>query len=187
MRIYHYDPTTGEYLGEGNADPNPLDVGKFLLPAHATFESPPLEQPSQRRIWDGLTWQYKNLPEPDPKPEPSLEDAIAIKKSQIDAERDRRISRFNWNDRDWDFDSESQRLIFSEATSANIGIRPDGDAWVDADNNEVPLTNAEVIALTKAGREHFERLFWQAREHKAGLSSLETIAAVEAYSDWPVE
>ena len=187
MRIYHYDPTTGEYLGEGNADPNPLEVGKFLLPAHATFESPPPEQPSQRRIWDGLTWQYKNLPEPDPRPEPSLEDAIAIKKSQIDAERDRRISRLEWGGRTWDFDPESQRLILAEATYTTAGVRPDNGVWIDADNSPIRLTNSEFITFATAGREHYESLFFAAREHKDALLRLTSIAAVEAYPDWPAE
>lgn len=41
MEIYHYDPRTGEFTGNGNADPDPLMEGGWLIPAHATSDAPP--------------------------------------------------------------------------------------------------------------------------------------------------
>lgn len=41
MKIYHYAPTNGAYLGEGEADESPLEPGVFLVPAFATDSPPP--------------------------------------------------------------------------------------------------------------------------------------------------
>lgn len=39
--IYHADPVTGEYIGFGVADPDPLEQDRWLIPAGATAEKPP--------------------------------------------------------------------------------------------------------------------------------------------------
>ena len=41
MVIYHYHPETGELLGTGGADENPLDAENPLVPAFATPTAPP--------------------------------------------------------------------------------------------------------------------------------------------------
>lgn len=36
MKIFHYHPENGEYLGEGLADKDPMVEGNWLIPAYAT-------------------------------------------------------------------------------------------------------------------------------------------------------
>jgi len=74
MKIYHYNKD-GVYIKEGTARPDPLDKGKFLIPANATTEKPPvcskseevyftnkwntrikkIEQPTKYHTWDDKT------------------------------------------------------------------------------------------------------------------------------------
>lgn len=46
--LYHYHPETGELLGESSADPSPLEVDVWLIPAHAT-DLPP-HKPKARQV-----------------------------------------------------------------------------------------------------------------------------------------
>jgi hypothetical protein len=65
MKIYHYHPETGEYLGEGLADESPLEPGVYLIPAQATIKEPPRNiKPSQRLAFDGENWVVYEKPLP---------------------------------------------------------------------------------------------------------------------------
>lgn len=57
MNIYHYNPTTGECLGMGEAQPNPLEPDKWLVPAHATLKEPPTVGSKQAAVWRGEDWE----------------------------------------------------------------------------------------------------------------------------------
>lgn len=57
MNIYHFHPTTGEFLGVGQADPDPMNEGEWLLPAFSTDEAPPA--PEEKTAWlrKGFVWE----------------------------------------------------------------------------------------------------------------------------------
>ena len=62
MRIFHFAPDTGEYLGSGEAQLDPLEskiAGQpvYLLPAHATRAEPPEAGHKQLACWDGEAWR----------------------------------------------------------------------------------------------------------------------------------
>lgn len=78
MKIYHYDPVTNVFIGEGEADPSPLEPGKFLIPAYATEVAVPKIPAGMEAVWDGSKWFTQNIPEPVPPvpPEPTPEEKI---------------------------------------------------------------------------------------------------------------
>ena len=71
MKIFHYHPETGALLGEGTADPSPLEPGKWLVPAYATSEEPPIAEDDEQVTWVADAWQVQSIPEPEPQPEPA--------------------------------------------------------------------------------------------------------------------
>ncbi|BBD08447.1 phage tail assembly chaperone [Desulfovibrio ferrophilus] len=56
MQIFNYHPVTGEYLGNGIARPDPLEEGRFLIPAHATEVAPPEAGERQASVWADQAW-----------------------------------------------------------------------------------------------------------------------------------
>lgn len=58
MKIYNYDATTGELLGESEARPDPMEPGRWLVPAYATTVTPPEAQAGQMRCFDGTAWVF---------------------------------------------------------------------------------------------------------------------------------
>jgi hypothetical protein len=73
MNIYHYHPETGALLGEGTADPSPLEPGKWLVPAHATAIEPLRTNATEQAVWVNNNWQVQPIPKPEPEPEPTPE------------------------------------------------------------------------------------------------------------------
>jgi hypothetical protein len=71
MNIYHYHPETGLYLGQGVADPSPLEPGVWLIPAHATSTEPPAVEDGEQTVWLDDAWTVQPIPEPPAEPEPA--------------------------------------------------------------------------------------------------------------------
>lgn len=56
MKIYHYHPITGEFMGQGLADPDPMTPGGYLIPAHATTSAPPPPMAGFALVFAGGLW-----------------------------------------------------------------------------------------------------------------------------------
>lgn len=62
MLVYNYHPITKEFTGFSEADEDPLDKGKWLIPASATVTPPPeLIDGKYRAFIDG-SWALINIP-----------------------------------------------------------------------------------------------------------------------------
>lgn len=68
MKIFHFNELTGELIGEGIADADPLDEGNWLIPAHATNVKPPDVVEGSTRHFIAGGWEYKEIPPPPPEP-----------------------------------------------------------------------------------------------------------------------
>ncbi|MEO0980015.1 MAG: hypothetical protein AAFY24_22315 [Pseudomonadota bacterium] len=58
MHIYHYDPSTGEFLAAAEARADPRDPERFLVPRGATASAPPVAMVGQARVFLEGSWQY---------------------------------------------------------------------------------------------------------------------------------
>lgn len=62
MQIHHFDGA-GFYVSTDQADPSPLEPGKFLIPARAVTISPPETWPeNQWPRWNGAAWVLVRKP-----------------------------------------------------------------------------------------------------------------------------
>ena len=59
MIIYHYNPETGEYMGQGEARESPLEPGVFLIPAYSTSEKPPKTGDNEVAVFENEKWAIK--------------------------------------------------------------------------------------------------------------------------------
>lgn len=64
MKVYHYDPVTKYYVGQGVADKSPLEEDVWLVPANATMNAVPSLKPEQRAVWTGIDWKVEQAPTP---------------------------------------------------------------------------------------------------------------------------
>lgn len=88
LTIYHFDQATGQFLGTGTADENPLDRDNPLIPAGATTIAPPNERAGFVRIFSAGEWGY--LAETGEKTEPTPEPVYTA--DMVVQERTRRLA-----------------------------------------------------------------------------------------------
>lgn len=52
MNVFYFDYLTGEYRGQGNADPHPLNEGQWIIPGYSTPKAPPTMKANQAAVFD---------------------------------------------------------------------------------------------------------------------------------------
>ena len=56
MLLHHYHPETHEWLGAGEADEDPLEPGRWLVPRFATLDPPPPLAVGEAACFEAGTW-----------------------------------------------------------------------------------------------------------------------------------
>jgi hypothetical protein len=56
MIIFHYSPMTGELQSAGQADPNPMEPGNYIIPAFATEIEPPAAEAGYIAVFANGEW-----------------------------------------------------------------------------------------------------------------------------------
>lgn len=83
MKVFHYHPHTGIYVGMSDADPSPLEPGEFLVPANATTEPVPSPRDGYDIVFDGARWNYIEQPKPAEPTDAALEGAARAKRQGL--------------------------------------------------------------------------------------------------------
>ena len=63
MRIYHYEETTNAYMGSSQAMEDPMEPGRWLIPAWATTVEPGAEIEGMEQVFNGTEWVYRDVQE----------------------------------------------------------------------------------------------------------------------------
>lgn len=90
-KAYKYDSESKKYIGEIERQLDPIASRKkghenWLMPANATDVQPLEEKEGFDIIWNGMAWEYQEVPQPEPEPEPQPEDEIKIRVAELKAQ-----------------------------------------------------------------------------------------------------
>jgi hypothetical protein len=83
MKIYHYHPNSGNYLGHSIADQSPLEENIYLIPAYATSLPPLAAGEGEQNKFDGTAWQVVPIPSPEPPTEQTLVEIALNKRTEL--------------------------------------------------------------------------------------------------------
>lgn len=216
MKYYSYHKTTGVFLWEDDATPNPEEEGEFLLPAHATTEAPPEIQANEVAVFTEGAWSI--VPDyrgkvfydgngdqitineinvsPDPawtiEPPPiSLQQAIEAKQAEIKAlYNDKIADGFVYGGNTYQINTNSRLDMTAVMTDFLAGAsNAHGGYWRSQDNVMVAMNDTEVQAFIVAVKAYMAAIYAAQWTHKDVVSGLADVAAVEAYditTGWPV-
>jgi len=175
MEIYHYHHETGEYLGQGHADPSPLEPGVWLIPAGATSIAPPLPYPGKIRRFVGGAWEFvdppRDEPPADPEYVPSLEDLLATKMDAINEGKNNALDAgflftvgTGDDAREVLFDSDAKARLAYLELAVKLGQDPAySTPWKASRGQWVTMDAALFADLQPAYEAHIQACFaWQA-------------------------
>lgn len=112
----------------------------------------------------------------------SREDAINQTSEAIEQRRLNYVAQgIIWNGYPVQTDPKSLFNLNAEFVAAQSGLRLDGEVWRMTNNENIPLTNNEVIEMFGAVRDHVKVSYGIAWFHKETMSALPTVAEILSY------
>lgn len=122
-------------------------------------------------------------------PDQSLEDARKQKHAEINHWRDTQESgsiTFDWNGHRWDAGKASQDRLAPVLIVAKDGGLPADFFWTDANNNDVPVTKDDLMAIdagmTQAMVTQGFKIHERQRQMKKDIAGLTTVSDILNYS-----
>ncbi|HFU0596141.1 TPA: DUF4376 domain-containing protein, partial [Escherichia coli] len=146
-----------------------------------------------KALWSGLTAGTYGSVSAFVATEAVLEAAKAAKREEINIWRDVQENMeyvMEFNGRNWDYGKKTLSRISTTRLMAENNRLPEGFAWTDGDNNVVPVTAAEIIALADATEQAMfakgVEINTRQLQMKAEVEALTELKAIRSYIiGWP--
>lgn len=183
--IYHADSVTGEYIGSGFADPDPLEPGKWIIPARAFTEKPPIADKGYVAVFTPGLESNWTLQQDQRGIVFNIQSGDSVQWDQLGPvpdgfTKDPRPSPYHaWDGGKWKLDKDAERngqIADAVGTRDNL-IR-------DAATRIAPLQDA--VDLGEASDEDMANLKkW--KQYRVALNRIDQQSGYPATIDWPVE
>ena len=168
--IYSYNPTTGQYVGQGIAQQDPLESAvSYLMPTNSTSIAPDLET-GQISSWNGTVWIN------NPIPASTLLEVQTTAINQVKTARDT-------------FRSQNVTVagtIYAATDSAKTKLNNKLDLgnfptqWSDINDNIVNLTKAQATAVLAAMIAQDDSAYLQSANYITQIKACTTLDQVSA-------
>jgi hypothetical protein len=184
MKIFNYDDT-GLFLYESEADPDPLQPGKFLLPARSTSKQVPAIPQGKRARFNETDWALEDIPVPVTPPPQTLEQKKAARWNAIKSERDRRIQNggykvgTKWFHSDTFSRTQQMGLVMMGASI------PANTPWKSMDATTVVMTQTLAGQIFGTAAASDIAIFAAAETHKAAMEACADPAAYDFSTGCP--
>lgn len=178
---YSYHKDTGEHVGETTADPDPLVVDNWLIPAQATLISPPSLGENEVAVWSDGKWQvvadFRGI-------KYAKSDGSSVQWSELGSVPEDLTDIpypgpfHKWVDSAWQFDAQAEHSDLSrQALISRDGLLAIATLRIDPLQDAVDIddaTSSDVAMLKK----------W--KQYRVALNRIEQQAEFPLNIEWPV-
>lgn len=188
-RIFNFNPDTGEFVSESEADESPLEPGVFLIPANATDIEPPSYGPGQRAVFADGKWSIETIDVP------SADELKARQWERIKSERDRLTQSGGypldgyWFHSDTYSLAQQQGLILAamqvQAAGGDMAAPLMATPWWAMGGVPVAMTATLALRLLPAAMTQQVAIFEAAKAHKTALDACADPANYDFSGGWP--
>ena len=200
MKIFHYHSVTKEYISTTLADPDPLDDGKWILPAYSTSVEPPRTNPFEIAVFNETDNHWNVLDDYRGKyvyNKSTKEEVLVRKIGPIDNHYSTLTPKNHdqWNGKKWVKDaelelSETKKKLIEEIvkardkslfdSSATVRTK-DGIVWQVDPRTKSDLNDAITLFSAMGGTPTgFQWRDKNNRNHDVNLAKMIEIAALRA-------